>query len=103
MVIVNMSVWDSMATLSDFVFRSSHRDVMVRRREWFERMAEAYLALWWVPEGHLPTVEEGQMRLERLRAGGPGPDAFTFRQPFPSQGGGMATEVVDGRSICPTT
>jgi uncharacterized protein DUF3291 len=102
MLIVNMSVWESIAALSDFVFRSGHRDVMVRRREWFERMAEAYLVLWWVPEGHLPTVEEGQVRLERLRAGGPGPEAFTFRRPFPPPGSDTATEVADDRSICPT-
>ena len=101
MVIVNMSVWRSIAALSDFVFRSDHRDVMVRRREWFERMAEAYLVLWWVPEG-VPTVEEGRVKLERLRADGPGPEAFTFRRPFPAPDSGTPTEAADDRSICPT-
>jgi Domain of unknown function (DUF3291) len=102
MVIVNMSVWDSIAALGDFVFRSAHRDVMVRRREWFERTAEAYLVLWWVPEGHVPTVEEGRARLERLRAGGPGPDAFTFRQPFPPPGSDADADFIHGRSSCPS-
>jgi hypothetical protein len=59
-----------------------HLDVMRRRREWFERM-EAYLALWWVPAGRLPSVEEAKQRLERIRRDGPGPEAFTFRAPRP--------------------
>ncbi len=82
MIIVNMSVWEDLAALSAFVYRSDHRDVMVRRREWFERLAEAYLVLWWVPEGHIPGVEEAVERLELLRKQGPTADAFTPRQPF---------------------
>ena len=27
-----------------------------RRKEWFSRIAEAHVALWWVPAGHRPTV-----------------------------------------------
>ena len=63
MLIVNMSVWESIEALGNFAYRSDHRSVMVRRREWFEQMAEAYLVLWWVTEGHMPTVEEGRARL----------------------------------------
>ena len=57
---------------------------MRRRREWFERMAQAYFVLWWVPAGHRPTIPEAIARLELLRARGPTPDAFTFRDPFPA-------------------
>ena len=81
-IMINLSVWRSFAALWDFVYASRHLDVMRRRREWFHRMDEAYLALWWVPAGHLPTVEEARQRIELLRRNGPGPDAFTFRQPF---------------------
>jgi hypothetical protein len=49
--------------------------------EWFERLAEAFLVLWWVPAGHRPSVEEAKDRLARLRRDGPSPDAFTFRSP----------------------
>ena len=56
---------------------------MRRRREWFERMAEAYVVLWWVPAGTTPTVVEARDRLEHLRLHGPTPHAFTFREPFP--------------------
>lgn len=86
MLIVNMSVWESLDALSEYVYRSDHRDVMVRRREWFERMSEQYLVLWWVPSGHVPSVEEAKHRLEVLIERGPSPDAFTFRSPHPPPG-----------------
>ncbi len=82
MLLVNMSVWESPAALSEFVFRTDHREFLTRRREWFERMTEAYVVLWWVPAGHLPDTEEAKDRLARLRRDGPTPDAFNFRALF---------------------
>jgi hypothetical protein len=81
-IILNMSVWESIEALADFVYRSAHVEVMRRRREWFERMAEAYVCLWWVPVGHIPTVEEAQERLQLLRQHGPSPRAFTPQTQF---------------------
>src|SRR5918996_98589 len=86
MVLVNMSVWESIDMLADFVYRSDHRSVMQRRREWFERADEAYLVLWWVPAGHHPSVDEAKDRLTRLQRHGPSAEAFTFRAPFPAPG-----------------
>jgi len=65
------------------VYRTAHVEFLGRRGEWFERMGEAYLVLWWVPRGHRPTVAEASARLEILRARGASPEAFTFRQTFP--------------------
>jgi len=45
MLLVNMSVWESVDALTDFVYRSDHRRVMIRRREWFERMEDSYMVL----------------------------------------------------------
>ena len=81
-VIVNMSVWQDVTALKNYVYYSGHLDVMRRRREWFERLAEAYMVLWWVPTNHIPTVEEALQRLDMLRQKGPTIDAFTFRHPF---------------------
>jgi hypothetical protein len=82
-VIVNMSVWESIDHLADFVYRSGHIDVMRRRREWFDRI-RLHMTLWWVPAGHLPSVAEAQQRLAHLREHGPTPHAFTFKRRFPA-------------------
>jgi hypothetical protein len=82
-MLVNMSVWRDLESLSRYVYRSAHVELMRRRREWFERMHQAFLVLWWVPQGHRPSVAEAIGRLELLRSRGAGPEAFTFRQAFP--------------------
>jgi len=77
------AVWESLDALRDFVYRNGpHLDFMRRRREWFHRMAEQHLVLWWVPAGHRPDLDEALHRLDLLRRQGPGPLAFTFREPF---------------------
>jgi hypothetical protein len=103
MMIVNMSVWESLEALADFVYRSDHVAVMRRRREFFERMADAFIVLWWVPAGHRPTVAEAKDRLARLRRDGPTQEAFTFRARFPAPDEGPAeSPAVDDRWGCPT-
>ena len=84
--IVNMSVWQSVEALFEFVYRSAHNKVMVRRREWFEQPKAAYQVLWWVPAGHIPSVEEAMARLDHLRAHGPTAYAFTFKERYPMPG-----------------
>ena len=81
--LLNLTVWETMDSFADFVYRSGHVEVMRRRAEWFERMSEAYLVLWWVPAGHHPTVVEAEERLRHLRAQGPTRHAFTIRCSFP--------------------
>jgi len=88
--LVNMSVWRDVESLSSFVHKSGHVEYLKRRKEWFQRVAEAYVVLWCVPVGHRPTVEEGIERLMRLRAEGPTPQAFTFRQLHPAPSGVLA-------------
>ena len=80
--IVNMSVWRDVPALFDYVYRSDHRSVMVRRREWFRKPDGPYHVLWWVREDTLPTVEEGLARLAHLAQHGPTAYAFTFKTVF---------------------
>ena len=82
-MLLNMSVWRDVEHLRRFVYRTAHVEFLGRRREWFERMSEAYLVLWWVPRGHRPSIEEAVARLTLLREQGATPQAFTFRQTFP--------------------
>lgn len=81
-MIVNLSVWESVEALWSFVYDGDHLAVMRRRREWFQRLPTAYVVLWWVPDGRIPTVEEAIGRLDQLEANGPTPQAFTFKQRF---------------------
>jgi hypothetical protein len=82
-LIVNMSVWDSLEALRTYVYRSPHADVLRRRQEWFEKMVEANVALWWIEAGTLPTLRDAEERLLRLRAEGSTSDAFTLKEPYP--------------------
>ena len=102
-VIVNMSVWQDILALKNYVYYSGHLDVMRRRREWFERMAEAHMVLWWMPKNHIPTVEEALQRLDTLREKGSTQDAFTFREPFeaPDAVGDADTNLSGAWVDCP--
>ncbi len=82
-ILVNMSVWESLDALRAFVFNSDHVRVMRERAQWFEPIDAPTMVLWWVPEGHNPTVDEGKKRLDFLRESGPSESAFTFAKPFP--------------------
>jgi hypothetical protein len=78
LIIVNMSVWQDVASLKAYVYRSDHARVMRDRRRWFEKMRDAFVVLWWIPEGHIPTIHEAKERLMHLREHGETPHAFTF-------------------------
>jgi Domain of unknown function (DUF3291) len=84
---INMSVWESLEALQQFVYRSAHVGPLRDRKEWFEPIEGPILVLWWIPAGHVPTVAEALERLQRLKQNGPSPDTFTFRTPFPPPGG----------------
>jgi heme-degrading monooxygenase HmoA len=102
-ILVNFSVWESPEALQQFVYRTAHVEVMRQRREWFEVMREAYLVLWWVPAGHSPTVEEAIARLETLRSRGASPEAFTFRELFPTPESAAAKTTDRLSEECPAT
>jgi hypothetical protein len=83
LLLMNMSVWADAESLFDFVYRSSHTPIMSQRRNWFERFDGAFMALWWIPAGTIPTVNDGLSRLWHLDRFGPTPRAFTFKARFP--------------------
>jgi hypothetical protein len=83
---INLSVWESLAALREFVYRSAHVGPLRDRKQWFEPLEGPILALWWVPAGHTPTIAEALDRLHQLKSRGPSQDAFTFREPFPAPG-----------------
>lgn len=98
--IVNMSVWETIPALFEYVYKTAHTKVMAGRRQWFERPAEAYQVLWWVPAGHIPTPEEGLARLDRLRREGPSAAAFTFKATYPAPGASGAPGDMKPEPYC---
>jgi len=102
-VLVNMSVWRDVESLNQYVYGSAHVEIMRRRKEWFQRMKDAYVVLWWVSKGHRPTVQEAIAKLERLRQAGPTEAAFTFRRAFPAPDAPQAGASFGFGSECPAT
>jgi hypothetical protein len=86
LILVNMSVWTSIEVFHDYVYRSDHAESLRDRKQWFTRMEGPSVVMWWVPEGHIPDVEEGKSRLQHLEKHGPTPQAFTFKKWFPPPG-----------------
>lgn len=81
-MLVNMSVWADKQSLLDFTYKSPHVAIYKRRKEWFRKMKGPYMVCWYVPEGHIPSLEEARDRLDHLSANGETPWAFTFRADF---------------------
>ncbi|MEO5892365.1 MAG: DUF3291 domain-containing protein [Ferruginibacter sp.] len=94
-IIVNMSVWEDAEALYQFVYKSNHVEIFKRRKEWFEKMTEMHMAIWYVPEAHLPTVEMAVARLEYLRNKGETPFAFSFKRKFTVEEAAMHPVIQD--------
>jgi len=84
LLIVNLTVWESIEALHHYAYSTAHVEVFRQRRDWFEHVKDPMVVLWWIPAGTVPTVTEACERLDHLRANGPTPYAFTFKQRFPA-------------------
>jgi hypothetical protein len=85
-ILFNLSVWESIEALKRYVYAGRHGGTLRDRRQWFERLDGPALVLWWIGEGHTPSVEEAKERLEMLKLKGPTQDAFTFKHLFRAPG-----------------
>ena len=74
--VTNLTVWESVETLEQFVWNTVHRQFYERREEWFEVLGKMHFVMWWVPAGHRPTLDEALERLEHLRQNGDSDHAF---------------------------
>jgi hypothetical protein len=81
-ILINMSVWESIEALRRYVYHTAHAELLRQRHEWFEKFAGVYAALWWVPAGHIPGLDEATKRLAYLEKHGPTQFAFTFKHTF---------------------
>ena len=97
-ILVNLSVWEGPEQLRAFVYRSAHVEVMRQRKSSFERFDGMYYALWWIPAGHIPSVEEAKQRLAYLGVHGESAHSFSFAKLYPapdSPGSEPSIGVVD--------
>lgn len=101
-VIVNLTTWRSVQSLSDFIFSGRHLAIMRRRREWFHPVIEATTAPWWVPAGIRPTVDEAEDRVRHLRVHGHSEHAFTLRRHYPAPDAATQTVQADDDRFCST-
>jgi hypothetical protein len=102
-ILINMSVWESIESLKDYVYQTAHKELLRDRRSWFEQFAGAYVALWWVPAGHRPGVDEAKKRLAHLDEHGPSQFAFTFKSVQPPDDGFLASLDWSAFRPCPAT
>ena len=72
----NLTVWESVAALEKFVWGTIHKQFFARRSEWFDILGDLHFVMWWVPEGHKPTLAQALERLEMRRRQGDTEDAF---------------------------
>jgi hypothetical protein len=84
LILFNLSVWESIGSLKSFTYGQGHLAAFRNRAQWFERPALPHLALWWIPAGHLPSIEEAVNRLEYRRTHGDTPVAFALSHPHPA-------------------
>lgn len=85
LLLVNLSVWENTESLFNYVYKSVHGEILKRKKEWFGKMPEIYMALWYVPKGHKPTETEAAERLIHLQKKGETPFAFSFKKRFTIQ------------------
>jgi len=102
-ILFNMSVWEGVDPLKAYVYQGAHAELLQKRREWFEKFEGVFMALWWVPVGHRPSIGEAKKRLDHLAAHGPSPFAFTFRQTFDPDEGLIASTDWSGFEPCPAS
>jgi len=82
MVIINMSVWENIETLKDFTYNTAHSYFVRSRKKWFQHLGTPHYVMWWVDEGHIPSLAEAAEKLKLLAQNGPTQEAFTFAKPF---------------------
>jgi len=84
--LVNMSVWQDIDSLFHFIYKTAHAKVMRGKRDWFTQIPRSHIVLWWVEDGHIPSMDEAKEKLDSIRANGPSQEAFDFLTPFNAAG-----------------
>ncbi len=65
------------------MFNTHNIYLLKRKKEWFLPLSEASYVLWWIPKGHIPTLQEAITKLDHLRENGESQDAFSLKSSYP--------------------
>ncbi|NJC28082.1 DUF3291 domain-containing protein [Neolewinella antarctica] len=84
LIIVNLSVWESVEQLRDFTFQTVHSYFLRKRGRWFTGLGHPQVACWWVAKGARPTVAEAKAKLELLQRIGTSEAAFALSDNYPA-------------------
>lgn len=87
LVLGNLSIWRNFRSLKEFTFTDGHLEIMRHKRDWFEPPDDRpYSVMWWMVEKdvgfYCDPLTAAKKRLEILKTFGPGPAAFTFKNPW---------------------
>ena len=77
-VAANLSVWETPEQFEHFVWNTIHKLFYTRKADWFDAMDTHHFVMWWVEEGHQPTLEEAKERLDHLNENGNSDFAFDW-------------------------
>ncbi|WKL49940.1 DUF3291 domain-containing protein [Flavobacterium pectinovorum] len=83
-IIVNVSFWENIETLEGYMYKTFHSEFLKRRKEWFLKFGKAHTAMWWIPAGQIPTLEEAVEKLDYLQQNGASEIVFDLRNKFPA-------------------
>jgi len=83
-IIINISVWESIEALENYMYKTFHSNFLKRRKEWFHSFGKVSTAMWWMPKGQVPTIEEAVEKLDYLQKNGSSELVFDFKNKFPA-------------------
>ena len=81
-IIINISVWKDIESLENFMYKSFHSDFLRRRKEWFKTFGKVSTAMWWIPNGKFPSMQEAVEKLDYLQKNGSSELVFHFKNKF---------------------
>ena len=81
-LIVNMSVWESLEDVFNFIYKTDHKLFIRNKKNWFDNMERIHMALWYINDHEYPKPDEAKIRLEYIQKNGPSPYVFNFREKF---------------------
>lgn len=74
-----LSLWKSPEALKDFLYKTPHNEFRKRGGEWFIPITKPRVVMWWVEEGHIPTLSEAHQKMQILYELGPSHQAFDLK------------------------